>query len=117
MAVEIIVGDPSLYGITEDATYDVIRLLARTEGLIANPVYTGKALRGLLGEARPRAAASSAVRSFSCCTSAERPRFTPMRDQFEPFDLRTIPRLRTAESTRVLLASQGRRLAWTVPDA
>ncbi len=32
---------------TEQKTFDAIRLLARTEGLIADPVYEGNALRGL----------------------------------------------------------------------
>ncbi len=46
--IEIVVGDSSPYGESDDATYDAIRLLARSEGLIADPVYEGKALRGLL---------------------------------------------------------------------
>ena len=32
----------------DSETFDAIRLLARTEGLLADPVYEGKALRGLL---------------------------------------------------------------------
>jgi 1-aminocyclopropane-1-carboxylate deaminase/D-cysteine desulfhydrase-like pyridoxal-dependent ACC family enzyme len=31
----------------ESETFDIIRLLARSEGLVAEPVYEGKALRGL----------------------------------------------------------------------
>lgn len=53
--IEIIAADKSPYGEAESETFDVIRLLARTEGLIADPVYEGKALRGLLklsGEGR-----------------------------------------------------------------
>lgn len=46
--VEIIVGDASPYGVADGQTLDAIRLLARTEGLIADPVYEGKAVRGLL---------------------------------------------------------------------
>jgi 1-aminocyclopropane-1-carboxylate deaminase len=46
--VEILVADPSPYGVADDATIEAIRLLARTEGLIADPVYEGKAVRGLL---------------------------------------------------------------------
>ena len=45
--VEVISVDKSPYGSAETETFDVIRLLARTEGLIADPVYEGKALRGL----------------------------------------------------------------------
>jgi len=50
--VEIIVGDASPYGVADGQTLDAIRLLARTEGLIADPVYEGKAVRGLLELAR-----------------------------------------------------------------
>ena len=46
--VEIIAVDKSPYGAAESETFDLIRLLARTEGLVADPVYEGKALRGLL---------------------------------------------------------------------
>lgn len=46
--VEISVGDASPYGVADDQTMDAIRLLAKTEGLIADPVYEGKAVRGLL---------------------------------------------------------------------
>ena len=46
--VEIVVGDASPYGVADGRTMDAIRLFARTEGLIADPVYEGKAIRGLL---------------------------------------------------------------------
>ena len=46
--VEIVAVDRSPYGSAEPETLDAIRLLAQTEGLIADPVYEGKALRGLL---------------------------------------------------------------------
>ena len=46
--IEIITADKSPYGAAESETFDAIRLLARTEGLIADPVYEGKAIRGLL---------------------------------------------------------------------
>jgi len=46
--VEIITADKSPYGIAESETFDAIRSLACTEGLIADPVYEGKAVRGLL---------------------------------------------------------------------
>lgn len=45
--IEIVAADQSAYGSAEPETLDVIRLLARTEGLVADPVYEGKALRGL----------------------------------------------------------------------
>ena len=36
------------YGIITDAEREAIRLLARTEGIICDPVYTGRALVGLI---------------------------------------------------------------------
>lgn len=45
--VEVISADKSPYGSAEKETFDLIRLLASTEGLVADPVYEGKALRGL----------------------------------------------------------------------
>ena len=36
------------YGVITDAECEAIRLLARTEGIIADPVYTGRAMAGLL---------------------------------------------------------------------
>ena len=46
--VEIIAADQSPYGVAEPETFEVIRRLAKTEGLVVDPVYEGKALRGLL---------------------------------------------------------------------
>ncbi|MGV8897426.1 MAG: D-cysteine desulfhydrase family protein [Rhodoglobus sp.] len=46
-AVEIISVDQSDYGKAEPQTFDIIRQLASTEGIVADPVYEGKALRGL----------------------------------------------------------------------
>ena len=37
-----------------DAEREAIRLLARTEGIIADPVYTGRALAGLIDLVRRR---------------------------------------------------------------
>jgi len=45
--VDVISVDQSPYGSADTETFDAIHLLARTEGLIADPVYEGKALRGL----------------------------------------------------------------------
>ena len=45
--VEVVVADPSPYGVAGPETIEAIRQLARTEGIIADPVYEGKALRGL----------------------------------------------------------------------
>jgi 1-aminocyclopropane-1-carboxylate deaminase/D-cysteine desulfhydrase-like pyridoxal-dependent ACC family enzyme len=46
-AVEIIAADRSDYGAAEPETIDIIRRFARSEGIVADPVYEGKALRGL----------------------------------------------------------------------
>jgi 1-aminocyclopropane-1-carboxylate deaminase len=45
--VEIIAADLSEYGEAEPETLDMIRRFARAEGIAADPVYEGKALRGL----------------------------------------------------------------------
>ncbi|MCL4118740.1 UNVERIFIED_CONTAM: hypothetical protein GTU68_025303 [Idotea baltica] len=45
--VEIIAVDQSVYGETEPETIDIISRLAASEGIVADPVYEGKALRGL----------------------------------------------------------------------
>ena len=45
--VEIIAADRSDYGEAEPETIDIIRRFARSEGIVADPVYEGKALRGL----------------------------------------------------------------------
>ena len=46
--INVFAVDKSPYGKAESETLDAIRLLATTEGLIADPVYEGKAVRGLL---------------------------------------------------------------------
>ncbi|KAJ4346232.1 hypothetical protein N0V95_005598 [Ascochyta clinopodiicola] len=43
------------YGYLNDETRDAIKLLASTEGILTDPVYTGKAFAGLLGLAREEA--------------------------------------------------------------
>jgi 1-aminocyclopropane-1-carboxylate deaminase len=45
--VEIIAVDQSEYGEAEPETIDMIRRFAGAEGIVADPVYEGKALRGL----------------------------------------------------------------------
>ncbi len=45
--VNVLAVDQSAYGKTAPETFAAIRLLAATEGLGADPVYEGKALRGL----------------------------------------------------------------------
>ena len=46
--IEIIAADKSPYGIAERETIDAIRMLASLEGIVVDPVYEGKAIRGLL---------------------------------------------------------------------
>jgi 1-aminocyclopropane-1-carboxylate deaminase len=50
--IEIIAADKSPYGIADEDTFKVMSLFARTEGLIVDPVYEGKAVRGLLDLAK-----------------------------------------------------------------
>jgi 1-aminocyclopropane-1-carboxylate deaminase/D-cysteine desulfhydrase-like pyridoxal-dependent ACC family enzyme len=40
------------YGVVTPAGLEAVRLLARTEGIVTEPVYTGKALAGLIDHAR-----------------------------------------------------------------
>jgi D-cysteine desulfhydrase len=40
------------YGIPTEAMLEAVRLMARTEGLLLDPVYSGKAFAGILAEAR-----------------------------------------------------------------
>ena len=44
-------GDPG-YGVVTPAGVEAMRLLATTEGILADPVYTGKALAGMFGDIR-----------------------------------------------------------------
>ncbi len=46
--VTVMSFDHSHYGVADEQTREAIRLLASTEGLIADPVYEAKAVRGLL---------------------------------------------------------------------
>ena len=45
--VEIVAGDDSSYGVSDDVTFEGIRMMAQSEGIICDPVYEGKAIRGL----------------------------------------------------------------------
>lgn len=46
--VEVIASNMKPYGVSDDDIKDGIRLMATREGLIADPVYEGRAIRGLL---------------------------------------------------------------------
>ncbi len=69
--VEVIAADRSEYGDAEPETFELIRRFARCEGIVADPVYEGKALRGL-AEARSRTAGSTRPRTCCCCISVAR---------------------------------------------
>lgn len=45
--VTVIAADKSAYGVADERTMEGIRQFAQAEGLVADPVYEGKALRGL----------------------------------------------------------------------
>lgn len=47
-AVEVIASNDADYGYADAAVKEAIALLARTEGIIADPVYEGRAVRGLM---------------------------------------------------------------------
>jgi D-cysteine desulfhydrase family pyridoxal phosphate-dependent enzyme len=40
------------YGVVTDATIEAVHLVARTEGIVLDPVYTGKAMAGLIAAVR-----------------------------------------------------------------
>lgn len=46
--IEIVPANSNAYGIADTEITDAIRLFSTTEGLIADPVYEGRAIRGLL---------------------------------------------------------------------
>lgn len=46
--VEVIAAIDNVYGVPDEGIVNAIEALARTEGLIADPVYEGRAVRGLL---------------------------------------------------------------------
>jgi D-cysteine desulfhydrase family pyridoxal phosphate-dependent enzyme len=52
------------YGIVSESGLAAIRLLAETEGVFVDPVYTGKALAGLIGQARSDALARGSAVVF-----------------------------------------------------
>lgn len=46
--VDVVVADDRPYGVASEALLDAIRLFAETEGIIADPVYEGRTIRGLI---------------------------------------------------------------------
>ena len=54
-AIEVVIRDEQVgegYGLPTDAGLDAIRLLARLEGILLDPVYTSKSMAGLIALAR-----------------------------------------------------------------
>ena len=66
------------YGIPTAGTIEAIRLAARHEGLLLDPVYTGKAMAGLIDLCRQGFFAKA--RTWSSCTPAAPPRCSPTKD-------------------------------------
>lgn len=51
--IELVDGyHAGIYGVTDDATIDAIRTVARLEGMITDPVYEGKSMAGLIDMVR-----------------------------------------------------------------
>jgi L-cysteate sulfo-lyase len=49
------------YGLIDEAVVDALKLAARTEGLLLDPVYSGKAMKGLISLSRAGAFAGETV--------------------------------------------------------
>lgn len=52
------------YGVPTDAMVEAVNLVARTEGVLLDPVYSGKAMAALVGEARADATGPGATAVF-----------------------------------------------------
>jgi 1-aminocyclopropane-1-carboxylate deaminase len=87
--VEIVAGDLSPYGVADQKTYEAIRLLAATEGLVADPVYEGKALRGLRELARAGRFEPGAV--VMLLHLGGTPAVHAYADHFGPIELKPLP--------------------------
>ena len=55
------------YGLIDQGVIDALKLAARTEGILLDPVYSGKAMKGLIALSRW---AVSTARPWSSCTPA-----------------------------------------------
>ena len=64
------------YGVVTPGSREALDLLARTEGILLDPIYTGKAMAGMIDDAR-QAVWQPRTRSFSS-TPAARPRCSPI---------------------------------------
>ena len=95
--VEIVACDTSPYGVADEQTLDAIKLLARSEGLIADPVYEGKAVRGLLELAR-RGSFKKGSRVLLIHLGGT-PAVHAYANQFGPIDLVQFPVRKLARTT------------------
>lgn len=87
--IEIIAADKSHYGERDTKTMDAIRLFAEKEALIADPVYEGKAIRGLLElYEQGRFERGSKILLMHLGGS---PAIHAYANQFDPIDLKELP--------------------------
>lgn len=87
--VEVHAFDMSTYGVTEDATFEAMYLMSRTEGLVSDPVYEGKAIRGLMELSRNgRFEKGSRVLLMHIGGS---PAIHAYANQYKPIELKKLP--------------------------
>ncbi|HRV72208.1 MAG TPA: D-cysteine desulfhydrase family protein [Thermovirgaceae bacterium] len=91
--IEIVVGDESPYGKSDEKTYRSIRLFSEKEGLIADPVYEGKAIRGLIELAEKGRFEKGAV--VVLLHMGGTPAVHAYADTFGPIEFKSIPGRRT----------------------
>jgi len=91
--IEIVVGDESPYGKSDEKTYRSIRLFSEKEGLIADPVYEGKAIRGLIELAEKGRFEKGAV--VVLLHMGGTPAVHAYADTFGPIEFESIPGRRT----------------------
>ena len=89
--VEIISADQSHYGERDAETMDAIRLFAEKEALIADPVYEGKAIRGLL-ELNKQGRFEKGSRILLMHLGGS-PAIHAYANQFDPINLKLLPNI------------------------
>jgi 1-aminocyclopropane-1-carboxylate deaminase/D-cysteine desulfhydrase-like pyridoxal-dependent ACC family enzyme len=89
--VEIISADQSHYGERDAKTMDAIRLFAEKEALIADPVYEGKAIRGLL-ELNKQGRFEKGSRILLMHLGGS-PAIHAYANQFDPINLKLLPNI------------------------
>ena len=63
------------YGIPTEACVEAVKLFARTEGVVLDPVYTGKAAAGMIAHIREGRYGKET--RWCLCTPAGRQRYSP----------------------------------------